>query len=96
MTELDIKRKLFATYQEYLSNHYPSDPNIYVIRAHPETVQDLKAKSLEYQADFSSYSWDGGTIAEPRFLGFRYHPDLRLPVGDIIFGPETVDIKWSK
>lgn len=94
MTEIDIKTKLFSAYQEYIQNFYPNDPNIYVIRAHPETVHDLKQKSEEYQVGFSDWQW--GTSAEPRFLGFRYKPDMRLPVGDIIFGPETIDIKWSK
>ena len=95
MTEIDIKTQLFAAYQEYVQNFYPKDPNIYVIRAHPETVEDLKVKSLEYQVSFHGWDWVIDD-SEFRFLGFRCKRDTRLPVGDIIFGPETIDIKWSK
>ena len=94
MGEIDIKTKLFSAYQEYIQNFYPNDPNIYVIRAHPGTIDALKKKSTEYQVGFSAWEW--GTSEEPRFLGFRYKPDLRFPEGDIIVGPETLDIKWSK
>jgi hypothetical protein len=91
---LDLKTELFNVYHEYLSNHYPSDPNIYVIRAHPETVYDLEVRNLDYQVNIEGYPWvnDG----EPRFLAFRLKADLRLAPGEILFGPETVDIKWSK
>jgi hypothetical protein len=91
---LELKKELFSVYHEYLSNFYPSDPNIYVIRAHPETVYDLERRQNDYQVDIEGYPWvnDG----EPRFLTFRLKSDVRLPPGEIIFGPETVDIKWSK
>lgn len=95
MVEVDIKARLFSAYQEYLRNFYPKDPNIYVIRAHPETISDLKVKSLEYITNFEGWDWITDT-SEVRFLGFRCKGDTRLPVGDIIFGPETIDMKWSK
>ena len=81
-------------YQEYIHNFYPKDPNIYVIRAHPETIEKLAALEQEYQVDISGFSWCGDGVE--RFLAFRTKKDLRLPPGEIMFGPETVDIKWSK
>ncbi len=90
----DIKVQLFNAYNEYVYNHYPSDPNVYVIRAHPETVYDLITLVDDYQVNISGYDWVGD--GEQRFLAFRLKDDIRLPPGDIIFGPETVDIKWSK
>lgn len=91
---LDLKTELFNTYQEYLRNHYPKDPNIYVIRAHPETVHILQSRNTEYQVNIEGYPW--ANDGEMRFLAFRLKPDVRLPPGEIIFGPETVDIKWSE
>jgi len=91
---LDLKKELFNVYHEYLRNSYPPDPNIYVIRANPATVHDLECRQHDYQVNLEGYEWADGS--EPRFLAFRLKPDTRLPPGEIIFGPETVDIKWSK
>jgi hypothetical protein len=90
----DIKVKVFDAYHEYIRNHYPDDPNIYVIRAHPETVSDLMLLSAEYQTNVSGYDWVGD--GADRFLVFRLIADFRLPPGDILFGPESIEIKWSK
>lgn len=90
----DIKVLIFSAYHEYLKNHYPSDPNVYVIRAHPETVSELVVLSGEYQVDISGYDWvnDG----ELRFLAFRLIADFRFRHGEILFGPEPIEMKWSK
>lgn len=92
-SSLDIKTKLFSAYREYISNSYPKDPNVYVIRANPKTVQELLRRGEEYQVNISGYSW--ATDGKERFLAFRLKSDLRLPPGDLIFGPETVDIKME-
>jgi hypothetical protein len=90
----DIKVRVFDAYHEYVRNHYPKDPNIYVIRAHTETVCDLIDLAVEYQTEVSGYDWVGDGAR--RFLVFRLIEDLRLPPGDILFGPESIEIKWSK
>lgn len=90
----DIKVQIFNSYHEYVKNHYPKDPNVYVIRAHPETVSELMVLSDEYRVDISGYGWinDG----EPRFLTFRLIADFRFRYGEILFGPEPIEMKWSK
>lgn len=90
----DIKVSIFNAYLEYKENHYPTDPNVYVIRAHPETVSELIVLSQEYQVHVGGYDWinDG----QPRFLVFRLLADVRLPPGDILFGPESTELRWSK
>lgn len=88
---VDIKRVVFSTYHEYVNNGYPSDPNIYVIRASRETIDMLLLLGEEYLTPDLKYDW----AASDRFLLFRTHVDNRLPHGDIVFGPEVVDIKWS-
>jgi hypothetical protein len=93
-SKLDIKTELFAAYQEYLANFYPKDPNVYVIRAHPVTVHELQKLQAEYQVSMSGFDWvDDG---QPRFLAFRLQADTRLSPEDIMFGPEIIDIKWSR
>ena len=92
----DIKTQVFNAYQEYIASGYSRDPNIYVLRACPETISDLILVSVEYQVMAPPHPWKPDPDGVDRFLLFRLQPDTRLPKGDIIFGPETIDIKWSK
>ncbi len=78
-------------YQEYQRNSYPKDPNIYVIRAHPKT-----AAALRRAADrvIGVRQGEEATTAG-KFMGFRVQADGRLGEDTVVFGPETIEIKWN-
>lgn len=82
---------ILDTYQEYVNSGYPKDPNIYVIRAHPDSVSILKV--MNNNVIFNSKSVD---LSGDRFMGFRLIAKSYIPRDVIDFGPETVEIEWSK
>ena len=83
--------KILNYYTEYVTNGYPKDPNIYKIRAHPDTVQALiKADESVIHNLKNHQLLEGDT-----FMGFSLEADSRLGPGELIFGPETVTIFWS-
>ena len=82
---------VFNAYQEYINNHYPEDPAIYVIRAHPRTAVKISRyleTSVIYKADVSQ------TTTTP--WGFQLKHDKRLAEGIVVFGPETIEILWTE
>ena len=81
---------IFNAYQDYRSNNYPKDPAIYVIRAHPATISRLKV----YLKTAVTYIRDSGPTQENHW-GFQLKGDPRLEKNTIVFGPETVEIKWT-
>lgn len=81
---------ILDAYQEYQRNSYPKDPNIYVIRAHPETVAALRLAADKV----ISMRQESGAAAG-KFMGFRVQVDGRLGKDTVVFGPETIEIKWN-
>ena len=82
---------LLETYREYVDNGYPKDPSVYVIRAHPETRENLLKTSgtIFYRVKGIELS-----NSEERFMGFTVLTDKGLAKEDLRFGPDTVLIKW--
>lgn len=74
---------IFDVYQEYLRNMYPHDPAVYVVRAHPNTLQKI-----------TSY-FEGIQYEPPIAWGMQLVADIRLEEGTVVFGPETVEFKWK-
>lgn len=83
--------KLLNYYGEYVANGYPKDPNIYFIKAHPETVSAL----LEADKSVIHNLQNHQLLNKATFMGFSLEADSRLNVGELVFGPETVTILWS-
>lgn len=81
---------IFNAYQEYQRNHYPGDPKIYVIRVHPAT----KAKIAIYLGSSLRFHPNEDYKYETPW-GFQLKTDHRLEEDVIVFGPETVEIKWE-
>ena len=82
---------LFNAYLEYGCNFYPKDPAIYVIWAHPTKANKVKS----YLKTYVIYK-DKNPMVQDNFWGFQLKIDLGLEEGIVIFGPETVEIKWTE
>lgn len=82
---------ILDAYQEYQHNSYPKDPNIYVIRAHPKTVATLRRMADRV----IGVQQEQGDTTDGKFMGFRIQADGRLGKDIVVFGPETIEIKWN-
>jgi len=79
---------ILDTYYTYIKYGYPKDPNIYRIRASSGTLNSLY--QFEKHVQTRDFKTDNS-----RFMGFITEVDDSLPVGHVVFGPETVTIEWS-
>ena len=87
---------ILNAYNEYISVGYPVDTAIYRIRASKSTFGKMK----EYlQKNFSfipkvELSLEKSEISFGDHI-FRLEIDSNLGLGNIVFGPEQIKIKWS-
>lgn len=86
---LTLVALILNTYGEYKQNGYPEDPEIYFIRANTETAKLL----YDYGDSVINAHRSGST--KLRFMGFKVLVDDRLETMRVVFGPETVEIKWN-
>ena len=88
---------IMSAWQEYQENGYPKDPNCYVIRASPEAVAEMRSIQLsgQYRTKYKPLPLPGQDNTE-RFIWFRVEEDTRLRAEEVVFGPETISIEWSK
>jgi len=83
---------LMSAWQEYQDNGYPKDPRCYVVRAAPKTAVEMRQLQLSYKFARKTDPF----YVEDSFLGFRLEEDPHLRANEVIFGPETVRIEWSR
>ena len=91
-----IQALIFESYHEYINSGYPKDPNIYVIRADPTTAKMLIKSSDSLMFVFGSPATQNDKPCFGRYMGFRVEKDVDLKEKTILFGPETIKLKWSK
>ena len=80
---------LLDSYNEFKEVGYPADPEIYFIR-----VNDRNKVILIKLSDSVLNIFDDGT-QDYRFMGFKIIVDNRLPDNTVVFGPETIELKWN-
>lgn len=87
-----ITVQLMSAYTQYVDNGYPQDPAIYVIRACGWDAEHLKNLKKDYIVNLPSHMSDD----DDRFLLFTVQEDDSLSKGNLVFGPQTINIKWSE
>lgn len=87
---------IINAYNEYVSVGYPADTAIYILRMAPKTL-DRMGKYFKRKVSFippAGVDVPGKKI----FFGehqFRIEMEHTLGMGQIIFGPELIRIKWT-
>jgi hypothetical protein len=92
---LDLIGLLCSSYYSYLELGYPKDPSIYVVKASSKTFNAIK-RYLDKKQTIPEFNFDdaNGTIGFTDGK-FKIKVDPNLKLGEINFGPETLELKWK-
>ncbi len=93
--ELPLEIMILSAYNEYRENGYPADPKVYQIRGNSRTVDDI----CDYIDDVAHIPNIYIGVDEDKLIlepwEFNIVTDNRLGLGEIVFGPEQIELKWT-
>ena len=75
---------ILDAYREYCAYGYPNDPGVYVIRANRNTMKRLSDYIQSLTFKNANTRWN-----------FQRMTENRLRDGEVVFGPEQVEMYWS-